>query len=352
MNTLLVDVSHHSMRLVSICKREETAEEGYTLWRYYFINGIINFIEQFKADEVVLAIDSKHNWRKKVFPWYKGHRKLLREKIDAKATDEETKDWFMFDEYYKQLEMLISEIKTVMPFKIIEVDTAEGDDIIGVLCSNLKNNITVVANDNDFVQLLKFPNVKIYNPIQKKFMECEDPKKALLMKICRGDDGDFVPSINDKHTFKPEFIEFCINEKKLAQNQASVEVILNDDESILYNTIFAFMEKYGIKPSRITRFSEKMAAGAINNNTLQELLNENEDMKKRFVRNGKLINLTSQPEEIKKSIMDAYSGYTLPALNGLFSYFVKSGYNGLLDDMSRVTAILKTLVEEKETCFE
>jgi hypothetical protein len=342
--TLLLDVSHHSMRMISVCKREATAEEGYALWRYYFLSSIFKYIEQFGINEVVLAVDSKKNWRKDVFPWYKGHRKLLRDKIDEEAEGEGATEWFKFDEYYTELSTLLQEIKENIPFKVIEVESAEGDDVIGILTSKVNNEFVIVANDNDFVQLLKNDKVKLFNPLTKKFIECEDPKKQLMLKICKGDKGDFIPSISDKHTYKTEFLQYCVEKLSIAKNPSNAEVILNSDETVLYNSMFSFMKEHGIKPSRVTIFSEKVAAGHINNDTLGQLLNENEEMKKRFVRNGKLINLTYQPEELKVKVVDTYMDYEIPSLSGLFTYFVKRGYNGFLDDMSGVTATLKVLV--------
>ena len=128
--TLILDSSHHAMRLISVCKKEDTAEEGYGLWKYYFLNGIFQYIEKFKADEVIIAVDSRTNWRKQIFPYYKSHRKLLRDKIDK------SDDWFNFKEYFKIYSDFLEEIKKNLPFKVIEVSDAEADDIAGILIND------------------------------------------------------------------------------------------------------------------------------------------------------------------------------------------------------------------------
>ena len=342
--TLIIDASHHSMRIISICKQQETAEEGYGLWRYYFVNGIFKFIDEFKADEVILTIDSRTNWRKDIFPWYKGHRKLLREKEDD--TQEAESGWFNFTEYFSNLKTFTQDIKTNLPFKVIEVDRAEGDDVIGVLSTTLPSDkIVIVSVDGDFKQLLKNPKVKLYSPIRKDFITSDDPKKELIVKAIMGDKGDFIPSIADKHNFKPEFIEYCLKELNLAQNETNLKVKLDNDETLMYNSYFSFMEKYGITPSKVRRFSEKEAIGLINTDTLNEMLmkDENKSLKKRFIRNNKLVNLTEQPQDIKDSIIKAYTEYSLPNLTGLFNFCKNNKFRGFMEDFNNVTSLLQKL---------
>lgn len=295
--TLLIDTSHHSIRLVSISKKEETAEEGYQDWRYRFLKGIFDYIEQFKCNEVVLAIDSKNNWRKSIFPWYKSHRKVRRD------ADDRDDSWFNWQEYHEHYRKLLDDLKNYFPFKIIEVDGAEADDVVAILTTYIQNPQIVVTVDSDYVQLLQNPLVSIWSPMKKDFIVENEPKKKLIAKILTGDEGDYIPSVKDIHSYKPEFVQFCIEQLEVAQNETNLTIKLDNDEKLLFDCFSKFYEKYQIKPSKCRHFTEKMANGYINTNTLKELLTD-PDIKRKFMRNNKLINLTEQPKDIKESVIE------------------------------------------------
>jgi len=69
--------------------------------------------------ELVICIDSKNNWRKLVYPDYKGKRK--------KSRDESKID---YESFYVLQDEIINEIRANFPFRVIEVDRAEADDIV------------------------------------------------------------------------------------------------------------------------------------------------------------------------------------------------------------------------------
>jgi 5'-3' exonuclease len=134
--------------------------------------------------ELVLCCDNRKNWRKKFFPYYKAHRKKIRDDSDH--------DW---NTIFQCLNQVKTELVENFPYKVLEVDTAEADDIIGILCRYLSDvPILILSGDKDFMQLHTNPNVKQYSPIQKRFLKTDDPKKFLQEHIMRGDKGDGVPN--------------------------------------------------------------------------------------------------------------------------------------------------------------
>ena len=346
--TVVLDSSHHSMRLISVARNQETAEEGYQQWKYMYVNGILKYIKQFDADEFIVAVDSRKNWRKDVYPYYKAHRKLLRNKDDQKNEEH----WFSFKEYFERYGDLLEEIKTNLPVKVVETEYAEADDVAAVLSysDELKDNeVVFITTDGDYVQLLERPHRVLYSPIKKKIVHCDDPKAELLMKIFTGDKGDFVPSIADKHTFKPEFLEYCVKTLDVAQSENNAKIKLLGSEKLLMESSISFQQEIGLKPSRVTGFSAKQAKGIINNNEVELFLSdpENEELKKNFLRNNKLVNLKMQPKELKVEIMDNYNDYgSLPNSSKLFKYFVKNKYNGLLDNLDDITSSLDSLYKQ------
>ena len=89
------------------------------------------------------------------------------------------------------------------PYKLIQVDKAEADDIIAVLVGLANERTLILSSDKDFVQLHQF-NVRQYSPIQKKFVE-GDAKWSLHEKLIKGDVGDGVPNImSDDNVFIDE----------------------------------------------------------------------------------------------------------------------------------------------------
>ena len=347
--SVILDSSHHSMRLISVCRGESTAEEGYRKWKYMYLNGIFRYIEQFNADEMIIAVDSRKNWRKEVYPYYKAHRKIVRDRDDANG--ETNEHWFNFDEYFIKYNELLEEVEKNLPFKVILVDKAEADDVAAVLTHDVlkENDIVLVTTDGDYVQLLETPNVSIFNPIKKKFVSCEDPRSELLMKIFTGDKGDFVPSIADRHTFKPEFLEYCVKKLSVAKSESNAKILLENNEKLLMTSSIEYQKTYGLKPSRVMGFSNKQAKGIINTDTVHQFLDDptNKDLKKKFIRNNKLVNLKMQPSIIKENIIKEYNNYhSLPSKKGLFTYFVKNKYNGFVDNMDSITSTLDPLYDK------
>jgi hypothetical protein len=163
------------------------------LVRHMILNKIRGVRQMFKEHQtVVIACDGKNNWRKNIFPNYKANRKKDREASDF--------DWAgVFD----LLNKIRDELKENFPYIVIHLDHAEADDIIASLVSKygveLNNNtaedIVIVSGDKDFVQLQQYANVKQYDPIKNKMIAHSDPSKFIKEQIIKGDRGDGVPNI-------------------------------------------------------------------------------------------------------------------------------------------------------------
>ena len=142
------------------------------LVRHMILNILRMHVRNFRKDygDVVLCCDNRKYWRKEFFPFYKAGRKKSREKSDL--------DWHMI---FDMLAKFKSELKENFPYKVIDVEGAEADDIIGTLVPRYatNENILILSSDGDFHQLQTYPNVKQYNPAQKKFVKSDNPKLEL-----------------------------------------------------------------------------------------------------------------------------------------------------------------------------
>ena len=142
--------------------------------------------------ELILCCDDRKTWRKDIFPNYKASRKKSRAATSI--------DW---ENLYVCLNQLKEELTEWFPYKLIQVEKAEADDIIAVLVRLANERTLILSSDKDFVQLHAF-NVRQYSPMQKKFVE-GDAKWSLHEKIIKGDVGDGVPNImSDDNVFVDE----------------------------------------------------------------------------------------------------------------------------------------------------
>lgn len=150
-----------------------------------------------KYGNMVICCDGKNYWRKEIFPQYKASRSKNREKSDL--------NWKLI---FDTLSSIRDDLAENFPYKVVHIDTAEADDIIGVLASWVQTNelvqrgleeepqpFLILSSDQDNFQLHKYNNVSQYSPMQKKFVKPKSAHKALYEKICCGDAGDGIPNI-------------------------------------------------------------------------------------------------------------------------------------------------------------
>lgn len=253
-------------------------EEG--IVRHVSLNILRTHIKSFKKEygDVVLCCDNKKYWRKEIFPHYKAGRKKAREKSDL--------DWHLI---FDTLSVIKGELKEYFPYKVVDVDGAEADDIIGTLTARhaLNEKVLILSSDGDFIQLQKYgPNVKQYNPTLKKYLKSSDPISDLKEKIIRGDKGDGIPNIlSPGDTFVRDLRQKTINK---------------------------------------IRFSELM-------NTSFDDASLEETLKIGWSRNQQLIDLNYIPENIKKSIIDTYDSIKPANKNKMLNYFIEKKLKTLVE---------------------
>lgn len=181
------------------------------LIRHMVLNSLRSYAKQFrdKYGKIVIACDSKRYWRRDFFPFYKSHRKNDREKSAI--------DWSLI---FNTLAEIKDELRENFPYKVMEVDGAEADDIIAVLVKNfhMKEDILILSADKDFVQLQKYKGVTQYSPILKRYMRVDNPQEYIQEHIIRGDRGDGIPNfLSPDNTFAVGERQKVISKKKLSQ---------------------------------------------------------------------------------------------------------------------------------------
>lgn len=160
-------------------------EEG--LLRHVCLNSLRMYNVMFRETHgrLIICTDSSNSWRRDTFPYYKATRRRDRE--------ESAIDW---QHLFEVLKTIRQELIESFPYKVLEIDGAEADDIIGTLAHRFHplENIVIVSSDKDFQQLQRYPNVQQYSPYHKEFVRCADPQRFLKEHIMRGDRSDGVPN--------------------------------------------------------------------------------------------------------------------------------------------------------------
>lgn len=247
------------------------------LVRHLSLNIIRGHVRMFKQEygEVVLCCDNRTYWRKGYFPFYKANRKKSRDASDL--------DW---NQIFTILGKIKEELKQNFPYKVIDVEGAEADDIIGTLaprhCKSEK--ILIISSDGDFMQLQQYGNIKQYNPTQKKFVVSKDPLGELKEKIINGDKGDGIPNIMSPG-----------------------------------DTFVRGIRQKVMTEGRLTKY-------------LTEEYNDYDDTAKSgYSRNQVLIDLRLIPGDIRNSIIDTYDSTKPAPRSKLLTYFMEKKLKNLME---------------------
>ena len=205
---IIVDVNQImiSNLMVQINGRN-AVELSENLVRHMVLNSLRAHNKKFRKDygEMVIACDSGKVWRRQAFPNYKAGRKANREKSEH--------NWELI---FDILARVKDEIKTFLPYKVIELETAEADDIIAVLCRRIKEKILILSGDKDFIQLHN-ERIRQYNPVLNKFVgKDENPSLYIKEHILRGDRSDGIPNVlSDDNVFIEGRRQIPLSKKKV-----------------------------------------------------------------------------------------------------------------------------------------
>jgi 5'-3' exonuclease len=247
------------------------------LVRHMVLNTIRANVKKFKEyGEVVIACDNKRYWRRDIFPYYKAHRKKNRE--------DSGHDW---NSIFECLNKVRDELKNNSPYRVIDVDGAEADDVIGVLTKKFAptQKIMILSSDKDFVQLQVNSNVSQYSPTMKKAIKTDNAGAQLKQLILEGDKGDGIPNV------------------------------LSNDSTIVD----------GIRQKALTkvRLAELMNTNLANDGT--------DELKRNWSRNKQLIDLNEIPQSIVESIISRYEEIKPATRQQFMNYMIANRLKNLIE---------------------
>ena len=275
---ILIDMNQISVASLMMHLHMNRGELEEDMVRHMILNSVRMYRTMFNEDygEMVLAYDSKSNWRREFFPQYKSNRRKNRE--------EDNKDW---DSIFEVLNQIKNEIKEFLPYKVVETYGAEADDVIATLCKHYQSEkIMIVSGDKDFIQLQKYDNVSQYSPVTKKLVNGVDPNVYIKEHVLKGDKSDGVPNVlSPDHTFTDELRQRPLTSKKMHDILAT------------------------------------------------EIDDLNDELKRNYQRNFKLINLDNIPEKLELDILDDFKGASCGNRSKLLNYFIEKRLTSLTENI-------------------
>jgi len=281
--SILVDLNQVMIAsLMAQLGTHRNVEVDENMIRHMVLNSLRFNRMKFKSEfgELIICADDRSYWRKDVFPYYKASRR--------KARDESELDWGCI---FSALNKIRDELKEVFPYKVIQIDGCEADDVIGAIIHkegkylNSGENFLILSGDKDYIQLLKYANVKQYSPILKKWITHSNPEEYLFEHIIRGDAGDGVPNV------------------------------LSPDNSFVMN----------IRQRPITqkRLSE-----------LHDIEKMSDEIKRNYFRNKTLIDLNEIPSLNKEKILSSYTAENPNNRSQLLNFFIKNRLKLLIESIN------------------
>ena len=252
--------------------------------RHMVLNSLRSYRTRFVNEygELVLCYDNKVNWRREYFPNYKFSRR--------KDRKESKLDW---NKIFDTLHMIRDELTEYFPYKVLEVENAEADDIIASVVFHVakepKNyeKVLILSSDKDFIQLQKYNFVSQYSPIQKQFINGKCPESYIKEHILKGDRSDGVPNfLSPDNTFADELRQRPISKRKL---ETWIELEPEDfcDENMLRN----------------------------------------------YQRNRTLIDLSYIPDNIRQVCIDTFLNTKIGSRKDLLNYFIRNKLKSLMENI-------------------
>ncbi len=286
MTYILVDTANTFFRARHVINGDADIKLGMAF--HITLNSIRKAWQQFNGTHVIFCLEGR-SWRKDYYAPYKRNRAESRAALNEREQEEEKIFWEAFDTFKE----FITE-KTNCT--VLQHGQLEADDLIaGWIQSHPQDNHVIISTDTDFVQLIA-PNVKQYNGV----MECTITHE--------GHFDDKGRPIIDKKTQLPKSApnpEWLLFEKCMR----------GDTSDNVFSAYPGVRTKGTSKKVGLTEaFEDRNSKGFNWNNLMLQRWTDHEGQEHRvledYERNRRLIDLSYQPDDIKKIISETITTAT------------------------------------------
>ena len=275
---ILIDLSQIMVASTMMSMGKDQPQVDISMVRHMVLNSLRMYRTKYHKEygELILCCDGRHSWRRDHFPQYKAGRKTNREA--------DSRDW---TQIFECLDTIKSELREYFPYKYLEIDESEADDIIGVLARIATEKVMIISGDKDFIQLQVRDNVDQYSPITKKIVYDVNPAKYLKEHILRGDSSDGVPNfLSADNCIVDKIRQTPITKKK-------IELWIDQDPEDFCN----------------------------------------EEQLRNYHRNMKLIDLQYTPSNIVDQVGKQYDEMPKGQRSGLLNFFIERKLNNLIENI-------------------
>ena len=246
--------------------------------RHMVLNSLRSYKSKFSEEygEIVIACDNTNYWRKQLFPYYKANRKKAQEKSEM--------DW---KSIFECMSKIRAELKEFFPYRVIDIESAEADDIIATLVKNstAEEKVLILSGDKDFIQLHKYSDVKQYDPVRKKWINHVNPSRYLDEHILKGDSGDGIPNVLSSDNC------FVIGERQKPLTQKKIDALID----------------LGLEG----KFDHPLY--------------------RNYCRNKSLIDLSTVPSVIAEKVLESYNEQANKTRDKMFNYFIANKLKNLME---------------------
>jgi 5'-3' exonuclease len=277
---ILVDTANTFFRARHVMRGSLEDKVGLSI--HTVLSSIRKAWRDFNGDHVIICLEGR-SWRKDFYAPYKRQRSEARAAASPREQEEDRVFWETFDQFKNF-------IRERTNCTVLHNEQLEADDLIaGWIQHHPHDNHVIISTDGDFAQLIA-PNVKQYNGVMgittthegyfdekgkpiidkktKTIKPPPDPEWLIFEKCMRGDTSDNVfsayPGVREKGT----------------------------------------KNKVGLREA----FADRNTKGWAWNNLMLQRWNDHEEKEHRVLedynRNKLLLDLTQQPDNIKKIIKD------------------------------------------------
>lgn len=268
---------------------------------HLILNSMKKEYNKWNGTHTVMFLEGR-SWRKKIYPGYKADRAVK----FALQTEKEKEDHNMLVEAFDDFKDYVVEKTNVT---VVHNPQAEADDMIAIwIEAHPDDQHVLISTDSDFFQLLKFPNLTIYDPVKDILIRqdgvyTEEGARLAFhldsnarMKVGK-EDPNFVC---DPDWFNYGLFLKCIRGDKTDNIFSAYPGVR---EKGTKNTI-------GIKEA----YADMNTKGFNWNNFMLQKWTDHEEVEKRvkdqYEMNKKLIDLSEIPDDIKASCLESIAEQT------------------------------------------
>ncbi len=214
MSYILVDTANTFFRARHVVRGDASEKVGMAM--HIILNSVKKAWKDFDGSHVVFALEGR-SWRKDHYEPYKRNRSDARAALSPREAEEDKLFWETFDQFK---DFIINKTNC----SVLHNPRLEADDLIAGFIQNHPNdNHVIISTDGDFAQLIA-PNVKQYNGVMgittthegyfddkgkpvvdkktKQIKDAPDPEWLLFEKCMRGDTSDNIfsayPGVREK----------------------------------------------------------------------------------------------------------------------------------------------------------